>query len=243
MGLIADYVEANRERAFNGDIDPCMIVNPNHVLRFRYASLHDTMREYSRTDNDMGRRKSLEVELRKRIVELDMVKEHYILSEKAILEVLNRCQINSSMMLDSLRELCAQMRDAYRNVCDMLQELNHKLKGGYKYQATEIDESAVRMRLLDLLLSGIVSFMNNDKTMDTSIFRKVVSDCAAIIRILEDESYHQSDKKVVQNYMIRRFSIVKGVVRCPSCNELLYSGIPYCLNCYVNCYERKHEHE
>ena len=36
MGLIADYVEANRERALMGDIDPCMIVNPNHALRFRY---------------------------------------------------------------------------------------------------------------------------------------------------------------------------------------------------------------
>lgn len=243
MGLIADYVEANRERAFNGDVDPCMIVNPNHAFRFRYASLHETIREYCRPDNDVQRRKNLEAELRKRAAELDAVKAHYILSEKAILEVLNRCRLESAMMVESLEELCSQMRQAYRSVCDVLQEMKNKLNGDYKYQAPEIDEGTVRLRLLDLLLNGIVGFMNNDKTMDTSIFRKVVSDCAALIRVLEDEPYHLPDKNVVQNYMMRRFALVKGTVRCPNCKELLYSDVPYCLNCYVNCYERKHKHE
>lgn len=243
MGLIADYVEANRERAYNGDIDPCMIVNPNHAFRFRYASLRNTIHEYCQLDNDVARQKALEKELRKRAAELDMVKAHYILSEKAILEVLNRCQLESAMMVDSLKELCSQMREAYKSVCDMLKELKGKLKEGYIYQTPEIDENALRQRLLDLLLNGIVEFMNNDRTMDTSIFRKVISDCAAIIRVLEDESYHQSDKRVVQHYMTRRFAMTKGTVRCPSCKELLYSDIPYCLNCYVNCYERKHGHE
>lgn len=243
MGLIADYVEANRERAFNGDVDPCMIVNPNHAFRFHYASLHETIREYCRLDNDVMRRKNLESELRNRAAELDVVKAHYILCEKAILEVLNRCRLESSMMVESLEELCSQMRQAYRSVCDVLQELNNKLNGDYKYQSSEIDEGNVRLRLLDLLLNGIVEFMNNDKTMDTSIFRKVVSDCAALIRVLEDEPYHLPDKYVVQNYMMRRFALVKGTVRCPNCKELLYSDVPYCLNCFVNCDERKHKHE
>ena len=79
--------------------------------------------------------------------------------------------------------------------------------------------------------------------MDTSIFRKVVADCAALIRVLEDEPYHLPDKNVVQNYMVRRFDLVKGTVCCPNCKEFLYVDIPYCLNCYVNCYERKHKHE
>lgn len=243
MGLIADYVEANRERAFSGDIDPCMIVNPDHALRFRYTSLHETIHEYCRPDNDAQRLKVLETELRRRTVELDMVKAHYILSEKAILDVLNNCQLESVMIVESLKELCSQMREAYRSVCDVLQELNERLKGSYKYQAPDIDEGAVRLRLLDLLLNDIVGFMNNDKTMDTSIFRKVVADCASLIRVLEDEPYHQPDKNVVQNYMVRRFTLVKGAVCCPNCKEFLYSDIPYCLNCYVNCYERKHEHE
>ena len=243
MGLIADYVEANRERAYNGDTDPCMIVNINHAFRFHYTALRETIREYSRTDNDIARRKSLESELQKRTVELDTVKAYYILSEKAILEVLNRCQLESAMMVESLKELCSQMRAAYRSVCEMLQELSAKLKGEYKYQVPVVDEHTVRLRLLDLLLNGIVSFMNNDKTMDTSVFRKVVADCAALIRVLEDEPYHLPDKNVVQNYMVRRFSLVKGKVCCPNCKELLYAEIPYCLNCYVNCYERKHKHE
>ena len=79
--------------------------------------------------------------------------------------------------------------------------------------------------------------------MDTSIFRKVISDCALLIRVLEDELYHQSDKKVVENYMVRRLSITKGTARCPSCRELLYSGIPYCLNCYIICSERTRNYE
>ena len=243
MGLIADYVEANRERACNGDIDPCMIVNPNHALRFRYASLHDTIREFSKPDNDKQRRKSLEAELRKRACELDTIKAHYILSEKAILEVMNSCQLESAMMFESLKELCVQMRQAYSSVCEVLRKIKEQLKDNYKYQAPEVDEGALRLRLLDLLLNGIVGFMNNDKTMDTSLFRKVVADCAALIRVLEDEPYHLPDKNVVQNYMVRRFSLVKGKVRCPNCKELLYAEIPYCLNCYVNCYERKHKHE
>ena len=85
MGLIADYVEANRERALMGDIDPCMIVNPNHALRFRYTYLREAMQEYSGTDKDVKHRKDLEDELRKRAVELDAVRANYILSEKAIL--------------------------------------------------------------------------------------------------------------------------------------------------------------
>ena len=85
MGLIADYVEANRERALMGDIDPCMIVNPNHALRFLYTYLREAMQEYSGTDKDVKHRKDLEDELRKRAVELDAVRANYILSEKAIL--------------------------------------------------------------------------------------------------------------------------------------------------------------
>ena len=243
MGLIADYVEANRERAFNGDIDPCMIVNTSHALRFRYASLHDTIREFSRPDNDKQRRKALEAELRKRASELDVIKVHYILSEKAILEILNCCPLESAMMFESLKELCAQMRQAYSSVCDMLRKIREQLKDNYKYQAPEVDECTLRLRLLDLLLNGIVGFMNNDKSMDTSLFRKVVADCAALIRVLEDEPYHLPDKNVVQNYLMRRFDLVKGTVCCPNCKEFLYLDIPYCLNCYVNCYERKHKHE
>ena len=243
MGLIADYVEANRERALMGDIDPCMIVNPNHALRVRYTYLREAMQEYSGTDKDVKHRKDLEDELRKRAVELDAVRANYILSEKAILEVLNSCHLESTMMEESLKELCFQMREAYRSVCDVLQELNGKLKGKYEYQAPDIDEGALRLRLLDLLLNGIVGFMNNDTTMDTSSFRKVIADCASLIRVMEDEPYHQPDKNVVQNYMVRRFALAKGKVRCPNCRELLYSDIPYCMNCYMNCDERKHMHE
>lgn len=243
MGLITDYVEANRERVRNGDIDPCMIVNPDHTFRLCYASLHETMREYDRPDNDAAHRKLLEIELRKRIDSLDIVKAHYILTEKALLEVINRCQLKSSMVSDSLKELCSQVREAYRSVCGILQELNGRLKGGYTYQAPEVSESAVRLRLLKLLMNCIVCFINDDTTMDTSIFRKVISDCALLIRVLEDELYHQSDKKVVENYMVRRLSITKGTARCPSCRELLYSGIPYCLNCYIICSERTRNYE
>ena len=68
--LMEVYVEANRERALMGDIDPCMIVNPNHALRFRYTYLREAMQEYSGTDKDVKHRKDLEDELRKRAVEL-----------------------------------------------------------------------------------------------------------------------------------------------------------------------------
>lgn len=241
MGLIADYVEANRERASIGDVDPCMIANSSHALRFSYHALHETMRAYSSL-NDGGQRDALEKELRRRIVELDRVKTQYILSEKAILEVLNRSQLKSPMMLESLRELCDQIRVAYESVCGVLQELNEHMGSKSQYQAPHVEEKAVRRRLLELLLSGMVGFMNNDATMDTSAFRKVVSDCAALIRILEGEAFRQPDKNVVQSYVARRFSLSKGAVRCPNCGEFLYAEIPYCLNCYANCHERKREH-
>ena len=243
MGLIADYVEANRERALMGDIDPCMIVNPHHVFRFRYPRLRETMREYSSADKDAKHRKELEDVLRKHAAELDTIRAHYILSEKAILEVLNGCHLESPMMEDSLKELCSQMREAYQSVCDILQELNRKLKGKYQYQAPDVNEGAVRLRLLDLLLNGFVGFTNNDTTMDTRIFRKVIADCASLIRVMENESYHQSDKMAVQNYVVRHFALAKGKVRCPNCGEFLYTDIPYCLNCYTNCNERKPVHE
>lgn len=166
MGLIADYVEANRERASIGDVDPCMIANSSHALRFSYHALHETMRAYSSL-NDGGQRDALEKELRRRIVELDRVKTQYILSEKAILEVLNRSQLKSPMMLESLRELCDQIRVAYESVCGVLQELNEHMGSKSQYQAPNVEEKAVRRRLLELL-SGMVGFMNNDATMDTS---------------------------------------------------------------------------
>lgn len=230
MGLIADYVESNRLRAGYGDIDPCMIVSAKHSCQYRYHNIHKAIQRYQRIANNSAEKQTARIMLEKQISDLESIRAHYILGEKAILNLLNRGVYQPQVQV-SLKELISQIRDAFSSICDIIGELINELGQGYVAYPIEIDETAVKDRILEIILDNFIGYLQNNPFLESYDIKRLISDCALMIQILKEESCSQPDKYLVQRCLLQHGMLTKASYYCPNCHTGLYQEIDYCLNC------------
>ena len=116
---------------------------------------------------------------------------------------------------------------------DLRQKINEKLGEIIVVQFEPPMETDIRKNMLRMIGSSITAYLQDPSViMDTSEFRKIVSDFAEIIRCFEQEQYNQPDKKVVRYHLEREFNMKNSHVQCVNCGTLMLEDIPYCLNCY-----------
>ena len=237
MGLIADYVEANRLRAGYGDIDPCMIVNTKHFYHCN-QDIRKALRDYHNSADDSAEKQNAKLLLKRQIATLESIKAHYILGEKTILKLMNRGTYQPQVLL-SLKELVAQIRDALASISDIIGKLVSELGTDYTFQPIDIDEMTIKERILKIILDDFIGYLRNNLTLEPHEVKRSISDCASMIQILEEESYVQPNKYIVQLCLLQHGMITKASYCCQNCHKILYQEIDYCLNC--NERTKKHE--
>ena len=232
MGLFADILESNREREYSGYIDPCAIMWSFQDSQHSFEDYREKLNQYEPGQLSSSQLMQMREMLQEKSFELERLKAGYLIAEKSILEIINRRRLQSSYMLDMLNALQHQMQDAYRGICKLIMEIDQKV-GSKSDTPIELEnEDSIRVELLNRLIKTIVLHMEKGIFQDTSSFRKVVSDCAELIRYLKNEEYLQSDKMILNYYLSEDMGLKTGHHICKNCRKPLLSNVPYCLNCY-----------
>ena len=160
------------------------------------------------------------------------MKSGYLIAEKSILEIINRNKLQSTYMKDILNALQHQLQGAYRAICKLRLEIDQKVGLKLTTKIEPENEESIRNGLLERLLKTALLHMEQGVFTSTSSFRKVVADCAEIIRCLQREEYIQRDKAVLNYYLVEKMGIKQGHHVCKNCGKALLMNVPYCLNCY-----------
>ena len=231
MGLFSDYLEECRDRCTAGDIDPCLIISQKNGYG-NYKKAYQRLAEYSKKDITDEQRMCLRIELIQESAKLEKLKSGYLISEKAIYELLNTKTPKSILMQDILDTLKSQIHQSYLQICELRKGIDQKIGNSSIPVLLMPSEHVIRCSLLERLINSVLIYMNNGVIVNTGECRKVIKDCANLIRCMEQESYSWNDKKIFSYYLEKHFAIKKGQHRCVNCGTLLYEDIPYCLNCY-----------
>ena len=232
MGLFADILEANREREYSGYIDPCAIIWSFQGSQYNFQKYRDSLRQYEPETLDLNRKAQMKEDFMKKSAELERLKSGYLIAEKSVLEIINRNRLQSRYMKDLLSALQQQLQGAYRSICKLRLEINQKVGVLKTSNIVSEDENRIRKELLERIIKTTLLHMENGVFTSTSSFRKVVSDCAEIIRCLKNEDYIQSDKSILNYYLAEELGFKQGHHVCKNCGKTLLSHVPYCLNCY-----------
>lgn len=233
MGLFADILEANRERGNFGYVDPCMVMGS--VMGKHYCKFEDYRNElnrYKQSDIDIETQKQIKEEFIKKSAELERIKAGYLVAKKNLYEIKKREKIQSAYMNDILETLLSQLRNAYLAICQLRSEIDSKLGFNKVPDFTPESEEIIRTDLLDKLIRTTLYHMDEGIFTDTSTFRKVVSDCAEIIRCLKKEEYLNTDKSVFSYYLMETVGLKPSQHQCRNCGTSLLNNTAYCLNCY-----------
>lgn len=232
MGLFSDILEANRERGYGGYIDPCMIMSSLGTNNKRFADYRAELNKYKESEPDGAIRERMRQDFLQRSSELEKLKAGYLIAEKAVLEIINRGKIQSVYMKDMLDTLQFQLRNAYRAICQLRSEIDQKFKFKKIPEFQPDREDAIRMDILNKLINTTLHHMEEGMFVDTSTFRKVVSDCAEVIRCMKNEDYGTSDKSVFSYYLVETVGLKASQHKCCNCGKTLLNNMVYCLNCY-----------
>jgi hypothetical protein len=232
MGLFSDILEANRERSNGGYVDPCMIMSSLGSNCKCFDDYRAELNRYKETEDNSALKEKIRQEFIQKSSELEKLKAGYLVAEKAILEIINRRNIQSVYMQDMLDTLQFQLRNAYRAICQLRSEIDTKF-GFHKAPAFQLErEDVIRIELLNKLINTTLHHMEDGLFVDTSTFRNVVSDCAEVIRCLKNENYRSSDKSVFSYYLMETVGLKITQHKCCNCGKPLLSNTVYCLNCY-----------
>lgn len=225
MGVYSDNLEEIRNRLTLGMIDPCMIVSSNMVRRKKI----DTY--YEKIDYCLKEDSNVDEEFKKINLELEKLKLSYLIAEKIILRIINFGKIESEIIklkLDVYREL---LHNSYIRITEIISDAK-KIMPENHTNKVEIPES-FEEKILKQFMDSVIYELNNDKFEDSSEFRKIVHDCAKIIRSLKKQELLQSDKKLMEKYIDENYRMVKTNVRCRNCGKtFIRKDFPFCLNCY-----------
>lgn len=233
MGLFADILETNREREYSGYIDPCSIIWPFQGFQYSFKKYRDELKRYEPERLNDEQINQMKEEFRLKSMELERLKAGYLIAEKSILEIINRGKLQSTYMQDMLDALQHQLQGAYKGICKLRLEIDKKISLNLDTYSIEVEnEEIIRMSLLERLVKTSLLHMEKSVFCDTSTFRKVVSDCAELIRCLKKEEYLQSDKMVLNYYLVENMGLKAGHHVCKNCGKPLLTNVPYCLNCY-----------
>ena len=229
MGLFSDILEANRERGRGGYIDPCMIMSSLGTNNKRSADYRTELNRYNELEPDGAIKESMRQDFLRRSSDLEKLKAGYLIAEKAVLEIINRGKIQSVYMKDMLDTLQFQLRNAYRFICQLRSEIDQKFKFKKIPEFQPDREDVIRMDILNKLINTTLHHMEEGLFVDTSTFRKVVSDCAEVIRCLKNEDYGTSDKSVFSYYLMETVGLKVSQHTCCNCGKALLNNTVYSL--------------
>lgn len=232
MGLFSDILEANRGRSYEGYVDPCMIMKSLCTNYKRFDDYRRELKNYNGSEIDIAKKAKIRQEFLQRSSELEKLKSDYLVAEKAILEINNRGKIQSVYMQDMLDTLQYQLQSAYGAICQLRSEIDQKFMFDKMLEFHPDSEDAIRSNILNKLISTTLHHMEEGLFADTSTFRKVVSDCAEIIRCMKNEEYRISDKLVFSSYLMKTVGLKPTQQKCCNCGKQLLNNTVYCLNCY-----------
>lgn len=232
MGLFSDVLEANRDRGNGGYIDPCMIMSSLETNNKRFAEYLVELDGYTESEPDDTIKEGMRQAFLRRSSDLEKLKAGYLIAEKALLEINNRGRIQSDYMKDMLYTLQFQLRNAYRAICQLRFEIDQKFNFQKIPDFQADQEDNIRMDILNKIISTTLHHMEEGFFVDTSTFRKVVSDCAEVIRCMKQEDFGTSDKSVFSYYLMETLGLKEGQYKCRNCGKPLLNNIEYCLNCY-----------
>ena len=232
MGLFSDILEENRERGYGGYIDPCMIMSSLETNDKRFAVYRTELNRYKESEPDGAIKERMRQEFLRRSSDLEKLKVGYLIAEKAVLEIINRGKIQSVYMNDMLDTLQFQLRNAYRAICQLRSEIDQKFKFKKIPESQPEREDNIRRDILNKLINTTLHHMEEGLFVDTSTFRKVVSDCAEVIRCMKNEDYGTSDKSVFSYYLMETVGLKASQHKCCNCGKPLLNNMVYCLNCY-----------
>lgn len=232
MGLYSDILEANRERVCDGYIDPCMIMSSSWTNNKRFADYRTELNRYKESEPDDAIKERMRQDFSWRFSGLEKLKAGYLIAEKAVLEIINRGKIQSVYMKDMLDTLQFQLRNAYRSICQLCSEIDQKFKFKKIPEFQPDREDAIRMDILNKLINTTLHHMEEGLFVDTSTFRRVVSDCAEVIRCMKNEDYGTSDKSVFSYYLMETVGLKASQHKCCNCGKTLLNNTVYCINCY-----------
>lgn len=232
MGLFSDILEANRERDYSGYIDSCMILSSLKTNNKRFADYRAELKKYNKSELDGAIKNRMRQEFLQRSAELEKLKVGYLIAEKAVLKIINRGKIQSVYMKDMLDTLQFQLHNAYNAICQLRSEIDRKF-GFKKIPEFQMEsEEAIQLDVLNKLINTTLYHMEAGTFIDTSTFRKVVSDCAEIIRCMKNEEYGISDKSVLSYYLMEIVGLKMSQHTCCNCGKPLLNNMAYCFNCY-----------
>ena len=232
MGLFSDVLEANRDRGYGGYIDPCMIMTSLETNNQRFEEYLVELNRYTESEPDDSMKERMRQAFLRRSADLEKLKAGYLIAEKAVLEINNRGKIQSDYMKDMLETLQFQLRNAYRAICQLRFEIDQKFNFQHIPDFQADQEDNIRMDILNKIINTTLHHMKEGLFEDTSTFRKVVSDCAEVIRCMKKEDFGTSDKSVFSYYLMETLGLKAGQHKCCNCGKPLLDNIEYCLNCY-----------
>lgn len=234
MGLFSDILEANRERSYGGYIDPCMIMSSLGTDNKRFEDYRAELNRYKGPKADGVFKEKTHRDFLQRYAELEELKAGYLIAEKAVLEIVNRGKIRSDYMKDMLDTLQLQLNNAYKAICQLCSEIDQKFKFKEisEFHSDIHSDDEIRMDILNKLINTTLHHMEEGLFVDTGTFRKVVSDCAEVIRCMKNENYRTSDKSVFSYYLTETVGLTASRHKCCNCGKALLNNMMYCLNCY-----------
>ena len=225
MGVYSDNLEEIRNRMTLGMIDPCMIISSKMLRRKKI----DTY--YEKIDYCLKKERSEDEKLKNMDLELEKLKLSYLVAEKMILGIINFEKIESEIIklkLDVYREL---LHHSYIKITEIISDAK-KIMTESHINEMEVPED-VEEKILKQFMDSVIYELNNVKFEDSSEFRKIVHDCAKIIRRLKKKELLQSDKKLMGKYIDENYRMIKTNVRCRNCGKtFIRKDFPFCLNCY-----------
>lgn len=229
MGLFSDYLEECRGK--DNYIDPCMILGKKKK-RTKFVSYYKQLEKLENKNIDELEKNEIREELIHKSSELERLKSEYLICEKTILRAENMIEFLSEFTKDLLKMMCEQYRINYQEICDLRQEIDKKIGMKSLVDFETNDENDLMKNILKQIINSMLGYMQSGAFGDTSSFRKVINDCAEMIKYFEEEGYSQANKDIFAYYIEREFNIKKVQCTCYNCHKNIYENIPYCLNCY-----------
>ena len=233
MGIVADSLEKIREMYPADAIDPCLIALPKKT-DYNNEQIKQQLAELSKLSIGSERRYVIRQELMINLSELKRNKVIYLVSEKAIYEIQNLKQPSTMLVNDIIKEFLYQLHQAYNEVCNLIEGISRKIDAQQIPDMSYISDDDVRQSVLNCIVNSVLMHMSNCVIADSAEFRKVVTDCANMIRCIGTEKIclEDRDKTVFSRYLENHFEIQKDYHKCSNCGKPLYKDVPYCLNCY-----------
>ena len=232
MGIISDYLEYNRDNIRENDFDPVMWSwhrkNNKVVVKSR-----SNLSIYKKQHSQKIEKQIIVQNLIENYKELYQSKICYIITEKFLLELLNKYKWHTVFVENILNSYKKDVNESYISVCEMIYDINEIVSCEKYENNVEINEKELKINLLDNVTNSILVVLKNDNSeeADSSFFRKIVKDLNIIIRCLKNGDTKTSPKQNVEKYLTEK-GIKKSHYICRNCGNYLYENIDYCITCY-----------